>query len=138
MIEFTRTTAIAVLIVAGLGGGARGGDEETQLYAAAIRHVARATGCTKKAPCCFSVEGKVPSQELAKLLSSATVKPIQESAACVEMTLDARRVSGPDSRYEHVAVTAGVGGSSLSGCTYALRRTSKRVEVVPSETACSF
>jgi hypothetical protein len=138
VIETTARTALAVLILAGLGGSARGAEEETEIYAAAIRYVARATGCTKKAPCCFSVAGKVPSQELAKLLSATAVKPTRESAACVEMTLDARRVSGADSRYQYVEVAAGVGSSSLSGCTYALRRKSKGFDVVPSETACSF
>ena len=138
VIESTGRAAIAALILAVLGPGAFGADEEAQLYAAAIRHVARAAGCTKKAPCCFSIAGKVPGQELAKLLSSATLRPIRESPGCDEMTLDARRVSGSDSRYERVEVAAGLGGSSLSGCTYALRRASKGFEVVPTETACSF
>jgi hypothetical protein len=136
MIGLTRKTAAAAVLVAGLCTVAGGADDETQLYAAAIRHVAKATGCTKKAPCCFSVAGKVPNQELAKLLSSAAVKPIQESVACSEMTLDAQHVPTSASTYERVLVAAGLGGSSLNGCTYALQRTRKGWEVVPSQTAC--
>ncbi len=133
-----RAAAFAVLVLAGLGARAGGADDETQLYAAAIKHVARASGCTKKAPCCFSVAGKVPSPEVAKAVSSAVVKPIQESAGCVEVVLDARRVASADSKYERVEVSAGLGGSSLSGCTYALRATRKGWEVAPSQTMCSF
>jgi hypothetical protein len=127
---------VMVLLLGGVSLGAGGSGDEAGLYAAAIRHVAKAAGCTKNAPCCFSVAGKVPSAEMAKAVSSAVVKPVPESGVCAEMTLVARRLPSSDSELERIEVAAGVGGSLLSGCTYALRLTRKGWEVVPSETAC--
>jgi len=138
MTERAIRTLLAMGLAVAASGKAGAVDEATpELYAAAIRHAARAARCTAKSPCCFSVDGRAPSRRLVTLLSSRSLKSIRESGACVELTLDARRLSGGKGTYELVNVASGPEGAyPLAACTYSLRRTPKGWKVEPSETVC--
>ncbi len=130
---------IAVAFVVGNTSLCRAEDSrELQVYAAAIRYLARVAECTAKDPCCFSIAGKVPDRELIRKLASPALRPTTPQG-CAEPTINAVRVPGvAEAGYEAVQIDSGPGGGlvRIPSCTYYLRRTAQGWRVVPAKTLC--
>jgi hypothetical protein len=119
-----------------VGGGEREA-REAPLYAATIDYVADRFRCSAKKPCCYSVDGRVPSVELVKLFrNDRRLKAIVEHGACIEWTIDVGRVPPYDGVEQHVASAVGAEGAPIVFCTHILKLNADGWVVDPKQDDC--